>query len=159
MSRWREHNNNLTPRVNRYLSFVSTYKRPRLGLNVHPVVLTRWCDQFHFIVLQYLRKHHFVPVASDMWLPGSKILWNKVLEVNLLLAKPDILDGTPSSDLLVGGRVLSEITRSLEVIFDVENVFFKKESRCLGLWNGWNSSMSYRIKLCTICLCVRTQNS
>jgi len=53
--------------------------------------------------------------------------------VNLLLAKPDILDGTPSSDLLVGGRVLSEITRSLEVIFDVENVFFKKESRCLGL--------------------------
>ena len=52
--------------------------------------------------------------------------------MNLLLAK-DFLDDTPSSDLLLGGRVLSEITRSLEVIFDVENVFFKKESRCLGL--------------------------
>lgn len=51
---------------------------------------------------------------------------------NLFLAK-DFLDGTSSLDLLLGGRVLSVITRSLEVIFDVENVFFKKESRCLGL--------------------------
>ena len=52
--------------------------------------------------------------------------------MNLLLAK-DFLDDTPSSDLLLGGRVLSEITRSLEVIFDVENVFFKKGKQVFGL--------------------------
>lgn len=49
----------------------------------------------------------------------------------MLLAKPDFLDGTPSSDLLLGGRVLSEITRSLEVIFDVENVFSRRKA---GVW-------------------------
>ena len=51
----------------------------------------------------------------------------------MLLAKPDFLDGTPSSDLLLGGRVLSEITRSLEVIFDVENVFFQEGKQVFGL--------------------------
>lgn len=49
---------------------------------------------------------------------------------NLFLAK-DFLDGTSSSDLLLGGRVLSVITRSLEVIFDVENVFSRRKA---GVW-------------------------